>query len=185
MFSLQLGGYHPVIGLCVLALMALQPASELLNHCLFDRHPRIRYAGHVHVWLGRFLLTVGIVNGGLGFRFADSIPGPRWPQWPKIAYGILATLVWIVYVAIIIVWSKFDMGEAPAEGSRDEEAMSEEANPVAEVNATAAGSGINAIVEEKSTTQATQESEQKAKQEDQPRSSEDNTVIFVRRSMML
>lgn len=167
--------------------MALQPISELLNHCLFDRYPRIRYVGHVHVWLGRLLLTVGIVNGGLGFHFADSIPGPRWPQWPKIAYGILATLIWIVYVAIIIVWSKFNMVEAPAE-VRDEEAepraaASDEANPVAEVNATA-DLGINAIAEEKS-TQAAQESEQKAKQEDEPRSSEDNTVIFVRRSMKI
>jgi len=88
--------------------MALQPVTELLNHHLFDRYPNIRYVGYVHVWLGRFLLVAGIVNGGLGFHFAESIPGPKWPNWPKIAYGAIATLVFVIYVAIIIVYSNLN-----------------------------------------------------------------------------
>jgi hypothetical protein len=129
---LQLGQYHPIIGLSVFILMALQPLTELLNHYLFERYPRVRYVGYVHVWLGRLLLTLGIINGGLGFHFADSIPGPQWPRWPKIAYGAIATMTWIIYVAIIIVWTKFNDTEAVDEVG-DEEAVPRATT--AEVNA--------------------------------------------------
>lgn len=136
----QLRKYHPIIGMSLFILMALQPLTELLNHYLFERYPRIRYVGYVHVWLGRLLITLGIVNGGLGFHFADSIPGPQWPRWPKIAYGAVATLTWIIYVAIIIVWTKFDGAEALG-AVGDEEALPR-ATTTTEVNA-ASSSGPN------------------------------------------
>lgn len=125
--------------------MALQPLTELLNHYLFERYPRVRYVGYVHVWLGRLLLTLGIVNGGLGFHFAESIPGPQWPRWPKIAYGAIATLTWIIYAAIIIVWTKFNDAEALGEVG-DEEAVPPAIT--AEVNAASSSdSNTTAIVE--------------------------------------
>jgi hypothetical protein len=122
--------------------MALQPLTELLNHYLFDRYPNIRYVGYEHVWLGRVLLTAGIVNGGLGFHFAESIPGPKWPQWPKIAYGALATLIFVIYVAIIIVWTKLNN-----EGDAGREAGDEGTAPTAtaaEVNSST-GSEVDAM----------------------------------------
>ncbi len=39
-----------------------------------------------------------MINGGLGFAFADTIPyQPVWSVAPKIAYGIIAGCVWIAY----------------------------------------------------------------------------------------
>ncbi|KEF61379.1 uncharacterized protein A1O9_02945 [Exophiala aquamarina CBS 119918] len=136
-----LSKYHPIIGIFIFALMAVQPVTELLNHYLFERYPNVRYVGYVHLWLGRFLLAAGIVNGGLGFHFAESIPGPKWPQWPKVAYGAIATLVVVIYVAIIIVWTKLN-----AEGEALHDVDDEETTPrgaTAEVK-TSTSSGVNA-----------------------------------------
>lgn len=53
-----------------------------------------------HVWLGRVILTLGIINGGLGFMLADNTrTGP-------IAYGVIAAIFFAVYVYAIIVGEK-------------------------------------------------------------------------------
>ncbi|KAK5044882.1 hypothetical protein LTR84_010420 [Exophiala bonariae] len=184
LFREPLRKFHPIIGLCIFALMALQPITELLNHSLHHRYPRIIYLGHVHVWLGRILITVGIINGGLGFRLADMIPGLQWPQWPKILYGALAGLIWIVYVAIIIVCDKFNQGEVQSE-VRDEETglgdLPTTTSPSLRLNPTAT-SDVKADEENAS---AAQGDEKAPNQEDRPRTSEEATVIFTRRSMKI
>ncbi|KAK4946961.1 DOMON domain-containing protein frrs1L [Elasticomyces elasticus] len=70
------------------------------------RFPRIIHLAKAHLWFGRILITVGIINGGLGFQFASTFPGQRWPPGPRIAYGAIATLVWILYVSVIAAWSE-------------------------------------------------------------------------------
>lgn len=173
-----------MIGLCVLVLMALQPITELLNHYFHERYPRIIYLGHVHVWLGRILITVGIVNGGLGFRFADTIPCPRWPQWPKIVYGAVATSIWIVYVAIIIVWDKFNQSEAQAEIG------DEEVGPgLTTIVPSRAAEGDSDICldakPEQDNAEFAQGNAKDTEQQDRQRTSEEATVIFTTRSMKI
>ena len=117
---LQLQDYHPIIGLVLFSLLALQPVTQLLNHFFYARFPRILYLGHAHKWLGRLLLTVGIINGGLGFQFASTLPGPQWPRAPKIAYGACATVVWIVYLGVLIVFVELRRAPRPALGAGEE-----------------------------------------------------------------
>jgi len=59
---------------------------------------------HIHLWLGRIVLALGIIDGGLGFRLSDTLKGPKWSDGWKIAYGVLGGFVWIVYVGVCIVW---------------------------------------------------------------------------------
>lgn len=115
----QLNDYHPIIGLVLLALLGLQPIIVLFSRSIHAHFPHIphRHFGclpsalhhnlHIHLWLSRLLVTLGILNGGLGFQFASTFPGPSAPVGAKIAYGALATLVWIVYVAVVAVWAGF------------------------------------------------------------------------------
>jgi hypothetical protein len=49
-----------------------------------------------HVALGRTLITLGIINGGLGLRFSDNTRGG------KIAYGIVAGVMWITWMAVAV-----------------------------------------------------------------------------------
>ena len=90
-----------------LFLLSLQPITEILNHFLFNRYPKVRYLAHFHIWAGRVAITLGMINGGLGFAFADTIPyQPEWSVAPTIVYAILAGLVWIAYFAYCGVWQQ-------------------------------------------------------------------------------
>ena len=50
----------------------------------------------IHVWLGRIAVTLGIINGGLGLRLSDNTTKG------EIAYGVIAGLVWVGWVAVVI-----------------------------------------------------------------------------------
>ncbi|KAI9879012.1 MAG: hypothetical protein M1823_006884 [Watsoniomyces obsoletus] len=102
-----IGGYHPIVGMCILVGMSFQPVTEILNHFFYARYPKILYLGYVHLWLGRVLITLGMINGGLGFAFADTIPyQPVWSVAPKIVYAIIAGVVWIMYFLFCGVWQQ-------------------------------------------------------------------------------
>ena len=61
-----------------------------------------------HVWWGRIILTLGIINGGLGLMLSgNTVKG-------KIAYGVIAGVVWLVWVATA-VW-----GHLRSRGNRGE-----------------------------------------------------------------
>ena len=91
----------------VLVGMSIQPMTEILNHFFYGRYPKIVYLGYMHLWLGRVLITLGIVNGGLGFAFANTIPyQPVWSVAPKIVYAIIAASVWILYFLFCGVWQQ-------------------------------------------------------------------------------
>jgi hypothetical protein len=94
--------YHAVLGLIVLFLLFLQPLTKL--HWLHSSVPRVGLFVHVHLWLGRIVLTLGIIDGALGFRISETLKGPHWDPAFKIAYGVVAGIVWVVYVGICVVW---------------------------------------------------------------------------------
>jgi hypothetical protein len=55
--------------------------------------------GTFHTWLGRALITAGIVNGGLGFAWSASSG-----MAPRIAYGVVAAVVGVGYVCVNFGW---------------------------------------------------------------------------------
>lgn len=105
-----------MIGIVILGLLAMQPLMKL--HFFHDRIPRIMHLVHMHLWFGRILLTLGIIDGGLGFHWAESFHIPQWPAGWKIAYGVAAALVWIVYVSVVLVWVEL---KKPARREKEEE----------------------------------------------------------------
>ncbi len=102
--DLQLiGFYHPIIGIITVSCLILfQPAMGLAQHLYFRRTGKKSIASHLHRWLGRTLITLGMINAGLGFRLAGvglSIA----PVGAVIAYSVVAGLVWISY-ALVVSW---------------------------------------------------------------------------------
>lgn len=64
---------------------------------MFKRYNRRTFWSYAHVWLGRVVITLGMINGGLGLRLAsDTRSG-------EIAYGVIAAVVWLIYVASIFI----------------------------------------------------------------------------------
>ncbi|EAS33327.1 cellobiose dehydrogenase [Coccidioides immitis RS] len=113
--ALDLGvisGYHPVIGLIMIgSLILFQPALGLLQHMHFRKTGERSSFGDLHRWGGRLLIVLGIVNGGLGFKFSG-IGNPTVPRAGVIAYGVIAGVMGLVYVAIVLVKSLKQGGNA-------------------------------------------------------------------------
>jgi hypothetical protein len=63
--------YYPIIGYIVVGCLILfQPVIGLLQHLHFRKTSEKSLFAYGHRWLGRVLLVSGIINGGLGFKFA-------------------------------------------------------------------------------------------------------------------
>lgn len=61
--------------------------------------PRTTWS-HVHIWLGRLAVTLGMVNGGLGLYVSSSDSDPKTNA--LIAYSVVAGVVWLVWLASVV-----------------------------------------------------------------------------------
>jgi hypothetical protein len=91
---------HAVIGIILWVLVMIQPILGFVHHRHFKKHQARGFQSYAHILLGRFVITLGIVNGGLGFFLANYSGGGA------IAYGLLAGIVWVLYMLTLIVKRK-------------------------------------------------------------------------------
>lgn len=95
--SQQLDEVHSIIGLVVVGALLLQPISGFTHHLLYKRVGRPNVATYPHVWWGRAVVTLGIINGGLGLRLSgNTVKG-------EIAYGIVAAVMWSLWMIVIVL----------------------------------------------------------------------------------
>lgn len=95
---------HPVLGLIVIGLLILfQPAMGLLQHLHFRRTGEKSIFSHVHRWLGRLAIIVGVVTGGLGFRLAGIGSNPNTPKSAVIAYSVIAGVMGLAYATVQVL----------------------------------------------------------------------------------
>lgn len=93
--------YHPIIGILVLVLVFIQPISGWLHHLMFKKYSHRTLWSYGHIWLGRIAVSLGIVNGGLGLMLADTMNMSS--KGGMVAYGIIAALMWLTWVAAMII----------------------------------------------------------------------------------
>lgn len=93
--------YHPIIGIVVLVLVFFQPIFGFLHHSLFKKYSSRTLWSYAHIWVGRIAITLGIINGGLGLKLADSLNMSS--QGGIIAYGVIAGFMWLAWVGAIFV----------------------------------------------------------------------------------
>ncbi|KAF2641965.1 hypothetical protein P280DRAFT_489318 [Massarina eburnea CBS 473.64] len=98
-----LDNYHPIIGIVVFCLLFFQPILGLLHHFQFKKHQRRTIWSHGHLWLGRIVVTLGIINGGLGMLLATETGFFAPSRGQIIAYGVVAGIMWVAWVAASIV----------------------------------------------------------------------------------
>lgn len=95
----QVNTYHAIIGLVVVGSLLLQPVTGLIHHRIFKKKHHSSIATFIHVWWGRAVITLGIINGGFGLQLTgngDSMKG-------EIAYGVVAGVVWLIWMIVIVV----------------------------------------------------------------------------------
>lgn len=51
------------------------------------------FIGAAHVYIGRLLILLGIINGGIGLLW-----GRTSSRAQNIAYGVVCAVVWVVYI---------------------------------------------------------------------------------------
>ncbi|KAH7048254.1 hypothetical protein B0J12DRAFT_711210 [Macrophomina phaseolina] len=86
--------YHLIIGILVSVHLFFQPILGLVHHVFFKKFGRRTFWSYAHLWLGRIIITLGIINGGLGLLLTDNAGDSVY-----IAYGTIASLIWLAYAA--------------------------------------------------------------------------------------
>ncbi|EON63529.1 hypothetical protein W97_02757 [Coniosporium apollinis CBS 100218] len=118
--------YHPVIGIVLFIFLFFQPILGLLHHAMFKKYKRRTFWSYAHLWLGRIIITLGIINGGLGLLLANNSPSGA------IAYGVIAAIVWLVYVAAAVYGEMKKARSAPPKYS--ERMGSDEGSPMRDMS---------------------------------------------------
>jgi hypothetical protein len=99
----ELSTYHPIIGLIVVGTLILfQPALGLFQHLRFRRTREKSSYAYIHRWLGRILILLGTINGGLGFMLVG-IGEPGNPTSAVVIYAVLAGVVVLIYLAVLAI----------------------------------------------------------------------------------
>lgn len=92
------GTTHTIFGTVIIGLFLIQPFLGLLQH-FHSRHSdnnRSAY-GYAHVWYGRILMLLAVINGGLGLQLAANSRGG------KIAYGVIAGIIGLTYTSMVVL----------------------------------------------------------------------------------
>jgi hypothetical protein len=88
----QVNNKHPIIGIVVFLALLFQPVLGILHHLGFKRHGRRTFISHLHIWIGRIMITLGIVNGGLGLLLAAN------SRSGEIIYAVVAAVFWFTWM---------------------------------------------------------------------------------------
>lgn len=94
--------------------MFFQPILGFVHHLQFKKTGVRSAWSYVHLWVGRVCITLGIINGGLGLMLADN------SQNGKIAYGVVAGVIWLVYVVSIVIGEKRRASRAPSTSAQEQ-----------------------------------------------------------------
>jgi hypothetical protein len=112
--SVKLDAYHPIIGLVVFSLAWLQAIGGFLTHMLSTKDQIRTIVAHVHLWAGRILITLGMINGGLGMLFAGDATSGQY-----IAYGVVAGVMWVLFSGVS-VWHEVSRSRERRAVEKDE-----------------------------------------------------------------
>ncbi|RYP40263.1 hypothetical protein DL767_001806 [Monosporascus sp. MG133] len=90
------GSTHTNLGTVVVCLMFLQPIGGYMHHRHYLRHKQRGVISHVHIWYGRTLMVMGVVNGGIGIRWATDGEVRGSPL--MTAYIVVAAVMAVIYM---------------------------------------------------------------------------------------
>lgn len=105
-----LGSYHAIIGIVLFVVLFSQPVTGLLHHKMFKTHGGRGIFSFVHLGIGRVVILLGLINGGLGLMLADATTGE------KTAYAVCAAVVGVMYIAAA-AFGEVRMSKRKAAGS--------------------------------------------------------------------
>ncbi|KAI9040171.1 cytochrome b561 domain-containing protein [Aspergillus affinis] len=91
---------HTILGTIVVVLLLLQPFIGLIHHFRFRKARAPGKWTRLHVWYGRVLILLGIINGGLGLKLVKNTPGG------EIAYGVVGGVFGAALLLVTVLVEK-------------------------------------------------------------------------------
>lgn len=117
---------HPRLGLAILVMALFQPVLGYIHHGIIKRKkqenvqigrfaemPGRTVPGIMHTWLGRIVIILGMINGGLGLRLAGVHQVHAFTVNAEIGYGCGAASMALIYLFFIVRFERSDK-EKPA-----------------------------------------------------------------------
>ncbi|KAK1142236.1 DOMON domain-containing protein frrs1L [Aspergillus melleus] len=110
---------HTILGTIIVVLLLLQPFIGLIHHFRFRKTQRPGKWTRLHVWYGRVLILLGIINGGLGLELAANTTGG------EIAYGVVGGVfgVALLLVAVLVEAKKLPLSKEKSEPQMGERGL--------------------------------------------------------------
>ena len=88
---------HPIIGTIVIGLLLLQPVLGYVHHLIYVKEHKRTLWIYSHIWYGRALILLAVINGGLGLQLSgNTVKG-------EIAYGVIAGVMFLIYLAVLAI----------------------------------------------------------------------------------
>lgn len=87
---------HTIFGIVIVALFLIQPILGIIHHLQYRRNLARAPVSYLHIWYGRLIILLGVINGGLGLQLADNTKNG------EIAYGVVAGVVGLTYILMCI-----------------------------------------------------------------------------------
>lgn len=83
---------HTILGTVVIALFGIQPALGYFHHRQYLKTHGRGAVSYVHIWFGRILMLLGVINGGLGLQLSQE------RNSLVIAYSVVAGVIFACYL---------------------------------------------------------------------------------------
>jgi hypothetical protein len=87
---------HAIIGLILLGTLFFMPFLGTIHHKIYKKVQKRTVWSYVHIFTGRAIVILGMINGGLGLRLAAA------QRSYLIAYGVFAGLMGVAYIGTIL-----------------------------------------------------------------------------------
>lgn len=120
--------HHPILGTVVFALMLTQPLWGIIHHRMYKKVQGRTISSYFHLTVGRLVIFLGIINGGLGLKLGGLGTGA------KAGYGAGAGIMGLLYVLAILYGEnkrsktrklRSDSGDSYQKGGKREDEMKE------------------------------------------------------------
>lgn len=90
------GTAHTIFGVIIVALFLIQPVFGILHHNNYLKHQSRTAVSYAHIWYGRLIMVLAVINGGLGLRLAANSKNG------KIAYEVVAGVMGLAYISATV-----------------------------------------------------------------------------------
>ncbi|CEI67553.1 hypothetical protein FVEN_g5648 [Fusarium venenatum] len=88
---------HVALGTFVCVLMVVQPILGWIHHRNYVKFQQRTKVSYGHIWFGRALMFIGIINGGTGLQLSGASSGPI------IAYSVIGAIVFSIYTGGVVL----------------------------------------------------------------------------------